>query len=115
MYVVTSVAGLFRRARKPGYAAERYLQFFKRTLSRHAELDPFLTDRAFVQSLAERGRYEFNTGEMEQAITRLRQLEGTGEGRGAADAAEMDALKAIREAEKVRKTALGMRENEEQK
>ena len=26
---VTAVAGLFRRARKPGYAAERYLQFFK--------------------------------------------------------------------------------------
>ena len=61
-----------------------------------------------MQSLAERGRYQFNTGEMEQAITRLRQLEGTGEGRGAGDSAEMDALNAIREAEKVRKTALGL-------
>lgn len=107
---VTAVAGLFRRARKPGYAAEQYLHYFKRTLSRHAELDPFLTDRAFVQSLADRGRYPFNPAEMEAAINRLRQLEGTGEGRGAGDQVEVDALRAIRDAEKVRKAALGLRD-----
>ncbi len=105
---VSAVAALFRRARKPGYAVEQYLRFFKRTLSRHAELDPFLTDRAFVESLAEQGRYAFNTEEMEQAINRLRHLEGTGEGRGAGDEVEVDALQAIRDAERVRKAALGI-------
>ena len=100
---VTSVAGLFRRARKPGYAAERYLQFFKRTLSRHAELDPYLTDARFVQSLAERGRHAFNPDEMLRAIERLRRLEGTGEGSRPPEGVEVETLKAIREAEKVRR------------
>lgn len=102
---VRSVAALFRRARKPGYAAERYLQFFKRTLSRHAELDPYLTDARFVQSLAERGRYGFNEAEMAKAIERLRQLEGGG---SAPESVEAETLKAIREAERVRRQALGM-------
>lgn len=109
---VTAVAGLFRRARKPGYAAERYLQYFKRTLSRHAELDPYLTDANFVQSLSERGRYPFNPDEMRQAIERLRALEGVGEGSGAPESVELDTLKAIREAESVRRQALGLREAE---
>jgi hypothetical protein len=104
---VRSVAGLFRRARKPGYAAERYLQFFKRTLSRHAELDPFLTDQRFVQSLAERGRYAFSQEEMARAIERLRRLEGGG---SASQSVEAETLDAIREAEKVRRQALGLRE-----
>ncbi len=103
---VTSVASLFRRARKPGYAAERYLQFFKRTLSRHAELDPYLTDARFVQSLAERGRHDFNQEEMLRAIERLRQLEGNVSG---GEGTETDTLKAIREAERVRQEALGNR------
>jgi hypothetical protein len=98
---------LFRRARKPGYAAERYLQFFKRTLSRHAELDPFLTDQRFVQSLAERGRYAFSQEEMARAIERLRRLEGGG---SASQSVEAETLDAIREAEKVRRQALGLRE-----
>jgi hypothetical protein len=109
---VTSVASLFRRARKPGYAAERYLQFFKRTLSRHAELDPYLTDARFVQSLTDRGRHTFNPEDMLRAIERLRQLEGTGEGSRPSDSVEMDTLKAIREAEKVRREALGLRGEE---
>jgi hypothetical protein len=103
---VTSVAGLFRRARKPGYAAERYLRFFKRTLSRHAELDPFLTDARFVQALGERGRHAFNQEEMLRAVERLRQLEGGGA--SASEAVEFDTVKAIRDAEKVRRAALGM-------
>lgn len=102
---VTSVAGLFRRARKPGYAAERYLRFFKRTLSRHAELDPYLTDAQFVQSLHERGRHTFNPDEMLRAIHLLRQLEGNA---SASDSTEFNTLKAIREAERVRRQALGM-------
>gem|GEM_PF-607150 len=102
---VTSVAGLFRRARKPGYAAERYLRFFKRTLSRHAELDPYLTDVQFVQSLHERGRHAFNPDEMLRAIQLLRQLEGNA---SASDSVELETLKAIREAEKVRRQALGL-------
>ena len=100
-----SVASLFRRARKPGYAAERYLQFFKRTLSRHAELDPFLTDARFVQSLSERGRYPFNQDEMLHVIERLRKLEGGGT---MSESVEAEALSAIREAEKVRRQALGL-------
>ena len=106
---MTSVASLFRRARKPGYAAERYLQFFKRTLSRHAELDPYLTDARFVQSLTDRGRHTFNPEEMLRAIERLRLLEGTGEGSRPSDSAEVETLKAIREAERVRREALGLR------
>lgn len=102
---VTSVARLFRRARKPGYAAERYLQFFKRTLSHHAALDPFLTDSRFVQSLVERGRHGFDGEEMLRAIQRLRQLEGNA---SASESVELDAVKAIREAEKVRREALGI-------
>jgi hypothetical protein len=102
---VRSVASLFRRARKPGYAAERYLRFFKRTLSRHAELDPFLTDARFVQSLSERGRYPFNQDEMLHAIERLRKLEGGG---SASEAVETQTLNAIRDAEKVRRQALGI-------
>ena len=102
---VRSVASLFRRARKPGYAAERYLQFFKRTLSRHAELDPFLTDARFVQSLSERGRYPFNQDEMLHVIERLRKLEGGGT---MSESVEAEALSAIREAEKVRRQALGL-------
>lgn len=102
---VTSVASLFRRARKPGYAAERYLRFFKRTLSRHAELDPYLTDSRFVQALQERGRHAFNPAEMLRAIERLRQLEGGGA--SASEQVEFETLKAIREAERVRKEALG--------
>jgi len=102
---VRSVARLFRRARKPGYAAERYLRFFKRTLSRHAELDPFLTDAAFVKSLSERGRYAFNQDEMLNAIEHLRKLEGGG---SASEAVETETLSAIRDAEKVRRQALGM-------
>ncbi len=102
---VNSVAALFRRARKPGYAAERYLQYFKRTLSRHAELDPFLTDARFVQALAERGRHSFNQEEMLHAIERLRRLEGNATG---GESFEMATLKAIREAEKVRREALGL-------
>jgi hypothetical protein len=105
---VSSVAALFRRARKPGYAAERYLQFFKRTLSRHAELDPFLTDARFVQSLHERGRHAFNPDDMLRAIERLRQLEGIGEGSPASESVEADTLNAIREAERVRREALGI-------
>lgn len=105
---VRSVAGLFRRARKSGYAAERYLQFFKRTLSRHAELDPFLTDARFVQALSERGRYAFDQGEMARAIERLRTLEGGGAG---SESMEAETLAAIREAEKVRRQALGLRED----
>ncbi len=107
---VIAVAGLFRRARKPGYAAERYLRFFKRTLTRHAELDPYLTDTRFVQSLSERGRHTFNPDEMLHAIERLRQLEGVGEGRPASEGVELETLKAIREAERVRREALGSRE-----
>lgn len=107
---VTAVASLFRRSRKPGYAAEKYLQFFKRTLSRHAELDPFLTDARFVESLAERGRHTFNPDEMLNAIQRLRQLEGVGEGSPASQGVETETLKAIREAERVRREALGLRE-----
>jgi hypothetical protein len=102
---VRSVASLFRRARKPGYAAERYLQFFKRTLSRHAELDPFLTDTRFVQSLSERGRYPFNQDEMLHAIERLRRLEGGG---SMSETVETETLSAIRDAEKLRRQALGM-------
>jgi hypothetical protein len=103
---VTSVAGLFRRARKPGYAAEHYLQFFKRTLSRHAALDPTLTDSRFVQSLSERGRHAFNPEDMLRAVERLRRLEGeaiAGEG------IELETLKAIREAERIRQEALGIK------
>ena len=107
---VTSVAGLFRRARKPGYAAERYLKFFKRTLSRHAELDPYLTDTRFVQSLQERGRHTFNPDEMLRAIQQLRQLEGGGEGAPGSESMEFETLNAIREAEKVRREALGIRQ-----
>ena len=106
------MAGLFRRARKPGYAAERYLQFFKRTLSRHAELDPYLTDTRFVQSLSERGRHAFNPDEMQHAVQHLRELEGVGEGSSASEEVEMEAVKAVREAERVRKQALGMRSEE---
>jgi hypothetical protein len=109
---VTAVAGLFRRARKPGYAAERYLRYFKRTLSKHAELDPYLTDAGFVQALYERGRHAFNPDEMLRAVERLRQLEGVGEGRAASESVEMDTLSAIREAERLRKEALGIREHE---
>lgn len=103
---VRSVAALFRRARKPGWAAEHYLQFFKRTLSRHAELDPYLTDLRFVQSLAERGRHNFNQVDMAQAIDRLRHLEGGG---SASETVEAETLSAIRAAEKVRREALGLR------
>ena len=103
---VRSVAALFRRARKPGWAAEHYLQFLKRTLSKHAELDPYLTDRRFVQSLAERGRHTFDQANMEQAIERLRRLEGGG---SASETVEAETLAAIRDAEKVRREALGMR------
>jgi hypothetical protein len=102
---VTSVARLFRRARKPGYAAERYLRFLKRTLSRHAELDPYLTDANFVRSLGERGRHDFNQEEMLRAIERLRDLEGNASGN---EATEMEALRALREAERVRLEALGL-------
>jgi hypothetical protein len=103
---VRSVAELFRRARKPGWAAERYLQYFKRTLTKHAELDPYLTDQRFVQSLAERGRHNFNQAEMADAIARLRTLEGGG---SASESIEADTLAAIRAAEKIRREALGMR------
>jgi hypothetical protein len=103
---VRSVASLFRRARKPGWAAEHYLKYFKRTLSRHAELDPYLTDQRFVQSLAERGRHAFNQPAMVQAIERLRQLEGGG---SASETVEAETLSAIRAAEKVRREALGLR------
>ncbi|HET6262179.1 MAG TPA: DUF4350 domain-containing protein [Chloroflexia bacterium] len=103
---VTSVADLFRRARKPGYAAERYLQFFKRTLSRHAALDPTLTDSRFVQSLSERGRHAFNMEDMLRAVERLRRLEGEAT---AGEGVELETLKAIREAERVRQEALGLR------
>ena len=105
---VHAVAGLFRRARKPGYAAERYLRFFKRTLSRHAELDPYLTDARFVQSLSERGRHAFNPDEMLRAVEHLRRLEGVGEGRLTSENVEMETLQAIREAERVRREALGL-------
>lgn len=101
---VTSVASLFRRARKPGYAAERYLRFFKRTLSRHAELDPYLTDTNFVKSLGERGRHSFNQEEMLHAIQQLRDLEGNATGN---EKTEEATLRALREAEKVRLAALG--------
>jgi hypothetical protein len=103
---VRSVAALFRRARKPGWAAEHYLQYLKRTLSRHAELDPYLTDQRFVQSLAERGRHSFNQADLVHAIARLRQLEGGG---SASEAVEAETLSAIRDAEKVRRQALGLR------
>jgi hypothetical protein len=106
---VTSVARLFRRARKPGYAAERYLRFLKRTLSRHAELDPYLTDANFVRSLGERGRHDFNQEEMLRAIEHLRDLEGNASGN---EATELAALRALREAERVRLEALGMRGDE---
>lgn len=103
---VTSVARLFRRARKPGYAAERYLRFFKRTLSRHAELDPYLTDTSFVRSLGERGRHNFNQEQMLRAIQHLRDLEGNASGN---ESTEVAALKALRDAERVRLEALGLR------
>ncbi|MDQ3927862.1 MAG: DUF4350 domain-containing protein [Chloroflexota bacterium] len=103
---VTSVARLFRRARKPGYAAERYLRFLRRTLSRHAELDPYLTDSNFVSALGERGRHQFNQEEMLRAIQHLRDLEGNASGN---EATEMAALRALREAERVRLEALGGR------
>lgn len=106
---VTSVARLFRRARKPGYAAERYLRFFKRTLSRHAELDPYLTDANFVSSLSERGRHDFNQESMLRAIQHLRDLEGNASGN---EATEEAALRALRDAERVRLEALGMRGEE---
>jgi hypothetical protein len=102
---VRSVASLFRRARKPGWAAERYLQYFKRTLAAHAELDPFLTDERFVQALTERGRHTFPQDEMLRAINRLRQLEGAGTG---SETTEQQTLAAIRDAEKVRRQALGL-------
>jgi hypothetical protein len=102
---VRSVASLFRRARKPGWAAERYLQYFKRTLAAHAELDPFLTDERFVQALAERGRHTFPQADMLRAIERLRQLEGAGTG---SEATEQQTLAAIRDAERVRRQALGL-------
>ena len=102
---VRSVASLFRRARKPGWAAERYLQYFKRTLAAHAELDPFMTDERFVQALAERGRHTFPQAEMLRAIERLRQLEGAGTG---SESTEQQTLAAIRDAEKVRRQALGL-------
>jgi hypothetical protein len=105
---VRAVAGLFRRARKPGYAAERYLRFLKRTLSRHAELDPYLTDARFVQSLYERGRHSFNPDDMLRAIERLRRLEGVGEGRPPAESVELETLQAIRQAEDIRRQALGI-------
>ncbi|HEY0068478.1 MAG TPA: DUF4350 domain-containing protein [Chloroflexia bacterium] len=106
---VTSVARLFRRARKPGYAAERYLRFLKRTLSRHAELDPYLTDTNFVRSLGERGRHDFNQEEMLRAIQQLRDLEGNASGN---EATEEAALRALRDAERVRLEALGIRGDE---
>lgn len=104
---VKSVASLFRRARKPGYAAERYLRFFKRTLSRHAELDPYLTDANFVRSLGERGRHSFNQEDMLRALQQLRDLEGNATG---SESTEEATLRALREAEKVRLAALGLRE-----
>jgi hypothetical protein len=104
------VASLFRRARKPGWAAERYLQYFKRTLAAHAELDPFLTDERFVQALAERGRHTFPQDEMLRAIERLRQLEGAGTG---SESTEQETLSAIRDAEKVRRQALGLSQQEQ--
>ncbi len=103
---VRSVASLFRRARKPGWAAEHYLQYFKRTLSKHAELDPYLTDQRFVQSLAERGRHTFDQSKMAHAIERLRHLEGGG---SASETVEAETVSAIRDAESVRREALGMR------
>jgi hypothetical protein len=108
---VRSVASLFRRARKPGWAAERYLQYFKRTLAAHAELDPFLTDERFVQALAERGRHTFPQDQMLRAIERLRQLEGAGTG---SEATEQQTLAAIRDAEKMRRQALGLQSQTEQ-
>lgn len=102
---VRSVASLFRRARKPGWAAERYLQYFKRTLAAHAELDPFLTDERFVQALTERGRHTFPQADMLRAIERLRQLEGAGTG---SETTEQQTLAAIRDAERVRRQALGL-------
>jgi hypothetical protein len=102
---VRSVGALFRRARKPGWAAEHYLQYFKRTLSRHAELDPYLTDARFVQSLAERGRFAFDQAAMARAIERLRKLEGGG---STSESVEAETLSAIRDAEEVRRQALGM-------
>lgn len=108
---VTSVANLFRRARKPGYVAERYLRYFKRTFSRYAELDPYLTDQNFVASLGERGRHAFNQEAMARAIARLRGLEGNATG---SERTEEETLKALREAERVRQEALGVREEGEQ-
>ena len=90
------------------------MQFFKRTLSRHAELDPYLTDARFVESLSERGRYAFNRDEMLRAIGRLRELEGIGEGRRASEEVDVETLKAMREAEKVRREALGLRDSGQQ-
>ena len=103
---VRSVARLFRRARKPDYAAGQYLHYFRRALSRHAALDPNLGDEEFVQSLSERGRFAFDIREMSEAVRELRDLEAG----GSHVANEDDALQAIREGERVRKGALGVRE-----
>jgi hypothetical protein len=104
---IISVARLFRRARKPGYVAERYLQFFRRTLSQRAALDPYITDERFVQALAERGRHPFNPDEMLVVVRRLRELAGDRPGN---EAVELQTLSTIREAERLRRQALGIRE-----
>ncbi|MDQ6694728.1 MAG: DUF4350 domain-containing protein [Chloroflexota bacterium] len=107
---VKSVAGLFRRARKPGYAAECYLRYFKGTLSRYAELDPYLTDEQFVRSLGERGRHVFNQEAMVRSIEKLRGLEGNTVG---GEATEVETLKAIRAAENSRREALGIAQEQD--
>jgi hypothetical protein len=103
---VRSVARLFRRARKPDYAARQYEHYFKRSLSRHAALDPNLADEQFVALLSERGRYPVDPTRMSQSLRDLRRIEFVGGGRSVED----EALEAIRDAEKVRREALGLRE-----
>jgi hypothetical protein len=103
---VRSVARLFRRARKPDYATRQYEHFFKRTLSRHAALDPTVPDEQFVALLSERGRYPVDPARMSESLRDLHRIEFV----GSSGAAEDEALEAIRDAEKVRREALGLRE-----
>jgi hypothetical protein len=103
---VRSVARLFRRARKPDYAAGEYTRHMKRTLARHAGMDPGTPDERFVPLFTERGRFPVDPAKMDEAMRELADISTYRGGTSVED----DALAAIREAERLRREALGLRE-----